>query len=70
MKGGKVPDLDPTATFSELMDDNDASSQIELQPIKTSQIVRVSSVCSHHKQVPANLNHAITVETRWEVRRE
>jgi hypothetical protein len=69
-KGGKVPDLDPTATFSELMDDNDASSQIELQPIKTSQIVRVSSVCSHHKQVPANLNHAITVETRWEVRRE
>ena len=63
-------DLDPTATFSELMDDNDASSQIELQPIKASQIVRVSSVCGHHKQVPANSNYAITVERRWEVRRD
>ncbi|RYN43824.1 hypothetical protein AA0112_g238 [Alternaria arborescens] len=69
-KGGRAHGLDPTATFSELMDDNDASSQIELQPIKASQIVRVSSVCGHHKQVPANPNYAITVERRWEVRRD
>ncbi|KAI4923285.1 hypothetical protein J4E85_008322 [Alternaria conjuncta] len=40
-KGSRRHD-DPTATFSELVDGNDASSQIELQPVKTCQIVRVS----------------------------
>jgi hypothetical protein len=69
-KGGRVPDLDPTTTSSELMDDNDASSQSELQPINTSHIVRVSSVFDHHNQSSASSNHAIMVERRWEVRRD
>ena len=62
---------DSTATFSELVDDNDASSQIELQPVKTCQIVRVSSVYKHdRKRVAKDVGHAITVERRWEVRRD
>ncbi|KAI4905962.1 hypothetical protein J4E90_011037 [Alternaria incomplexa] len=69
-KGSRRHD-DPTATFSELVDDNDASSQIELQPVKTCQIVRVSSVYKHDReQRMADSKHAITVERRWEVRRD
>jgi len=69
-KGSRRHD-DPTATFSELVDDNDASSQIELQPVKTCQVVRISSVYKHDRgQRVADSKHAITVERRWEVRRE
>ncbi|KAI4608551.1 hypothetical protein J4E83_008987 [Alternaria metachromatica] len=69
-KGNKIHD-DPTATFSELVDDDDASSQIELQPVKSCQIVRVSSVYKHDReQRVADSKHAITVERRWEVRRD
>jgi hypothetical protein len=69
-KGSRRHD-DPTATFSELVDNNDASSEIELQPIKTCRVVRVSSVYKHDRQnVPTSSDHAITVERRWEVRRD
>ena len=69
-KGSRTQDFDPTATFSELVGNNDVSSPLELQSIKPSQIVRISSVYEHHKQqIPASPNHAITVDTKWEVRR-
>ncbi|RYN15881.1 hypothetical protein AA0119_g12802 [Alternaria tenuissima] len=68
-KGSETHGLDPTATFSELVDNNDTSSQVELQPIKPSHMVRVSSVYEHQKQqVPASPDHAIAVERKWEVR--
>ncbi|KAI4649078.1 uncharacterized protein J4E78_008596 [Alternaria triticimaculans] len=70
-KKGNRRHKDPTATFSELVDDNDASSQIEMQPVKTCQVVRVSSVYKHDReQRVADSKHAITVERRWEVRRD
>jgi hypothetical protein len=53
-KGSRTHHLDPTATFSELLDNNDASSQIELQPIKTCQMARVSSVYKHQKEQVLN----------------
>ena len=69
-KGSRRHD-DPTATFSELVDDNDESSQIELQPVKTCQVVRVSSVYQlDREQRVADSKHAITVERRWEVHRD
>ncbi|RYN16081.1 hypothetical protein AA0113_g12678 [Alternaria arborescens] len=70
-KGGRTQDFDPTATFSELVGNQHTSSPLELQSIKPSQIVRISSVYEHHKQqIPASPNHAITVDTKWEVRRD
>jgi hypothetical protein len=63
-KGSRTQDFGPTATFSELVDTNDTSSPLELQCIKPSQMVRVSSIYEHPKQqVPASPNHAIVVET-------
>ncbi|KAI4951511.1 hypothetical protein J4E91_004221 [Alternaria rosae] len=70
-KGSRTQDFDPTATFSELVGNNDTSSPLELQSIKPSQIVRVSSVYEHRQQqIPASPNYSITVETKWEVRRD
>jgi hypothetical protein len=68
-KGSETHGLDPTATFSELVDNNDASSQVELQPIKPSHMVRVSSVYEHYKeQILASPNHAIAVKGKCEAR--
>ncbi|KAF1837686.1 hypothetical protein BDW02DRAFT_490820 [Decorospora gaudefroyi] len=63
---------DPTATFSELVDDNDTSSEIRLQPIKPVQMVRVSSSDDRPKDLfPSTTdNYTITVEKKWEVRRD
>ncbi|KAH6867157.1 hypothetical protein BKA58DRAFT_461125 [Alternaria rosae] len=70
-EGSRTQDFDPTATFSELVGNNDTSSPLELQSIKPSQIVRVSSVYEHRRQqIPASPNYSITVETKWEVRRD
>jgi hypothetical protein len=64
-KGSRTQDFDPTATFSELVGNNDTSSPLELQSIKPSQMVRVSSIYEHQKQqVPASPNHAMTFETK------
>jgi hypothetical protein len=70
-KGSRTQDFDPTATFSELVGNNYTPSPLELQSVKPSQMARVSSVYEHQKQqVPAGPNHAITVETKWEVGRD
>ncbi|CAN9195539.1 unnamed protein product [Alternaria alternata] len=64
-KGSRTQDFDPTATFPELVGNNDIPSPLELQSIEPSQMVRVSSVYEHLKQqVPAGPTHAITVETK------
>ena len=69
-KGSKIHGRDPTATFSELMD-NDDSSEIELQPIKLSRKVCISSIGDSHLQRPYDTSsHAITVEREWEVTRD
>ncbi|XP_014550951.1 hypothetical protein COCVIDRAFT_20708 [Bipolaris victoriae FI3] len=46
-KRSETHSLDPTATFPRLVDNNDASSRVELQPINPSHMIRVSSVCKH-----------------------
>ena len=70
-KGCDTHGLDPTATFSELVDDNDTSSEIQLQPIKSEQLVSVSSFDKgHRQQASRSPNQAITIERKWEVTRE
>ena len=67
----RTQDFDPTATFSELVGNNDIPSPLELQSIKPSQIVRVSSVYEHHtQQIPASPSPDITVDTTLEVGRD
>ncbi|KAJ5028958.1 hypothetical protein J3E72DRAFT_238604 [Bipolaris maydis] len=46
-KRSELHSIDPTAPFPRLVDNNDASSQAELQPINPSHMVRVSSVYKH-----------------------
>jgi hypothetical protein len=62
-----------TLTFTELMDDNDDSSEIHLQPMKGVQEVSVTTepvVQSRRESISALPSQAITVEKRWEVRHD
>ena len=67
-KGTEPHGLDPTATFSELVDNNDDSSQIELRPVEGVQRVCISSDEERPKQNKTMSTHAINVERKWEVR--
>jgi hypothetical protein len=67
-KGCDLHGLDPTATFSELFDGTNNSSQIELRPVEGIQRVCISSDEERHKQEKSVLfPHVISVERRWEV---
>jgi hypothetical protein len=54
-----------------LVGNHRTSSPLELQSIEPLHMVRFSSVYEHQKQqIPASPNHAITVDTKCEVRRD
>jgi hypothetical protein len=62
-----------TLTFTELMDDNDDSSEVHLQPMKGVQEVSVTTepvVQSRRESVHVLPGQAITVERQWEVRHD
>lgn len=70
-KGIRTRDFDLTATFSESVGNNHTSSPLELQAVNSLQMVRVSSVYEYQKQgITTSPNHAIAVETKWEVSRD
>lgn len=61
--------MDPTATFSELVDNSDDSSQIELRPVEGIQRVCISSDEERPRKKNKTLSaHTISVERKWEVR--
>jgi hypothetical protein len=65
---------DPTATFSELVDDEDAESQIQLRPVEGVQSVLVEGNeergrLERGKDGVMSSGHSITVERKWEVSR-
>ena len=71
LKKGRSHGLDPTATFSELADGTDNSSQIELRPVEGIQRVCISSDEERQKKEPCPASsRAISVEQKWEVRSE
>ena len=55
-------------TFTELVDDNDDSSEVQLQPMKPIQTIAISTVEQDRRQFVAQ-PQAITVERKWEIRR-
>lgn len=67
LKKNKSHGLDPTATFSELADGTNNSSQIELRPVEGIQRVCISSD-EERKQEKKISPRAISVERKWEVR--
>lgn len=67
-KGSRSHGLDPTATFSELADGTDNSSQIELRPVEGVQRVCISSDEERGKHDKTISSRAISVERKWEVR--
>jgi hypothetical protein len=56
---------DTSNTFSELVDDNDASSEVQLQPMNAPPAARESIL--QHGQLPPQKNQDIVVKTSWEV---
>ncbi|KAH9869862.1 hypothetical protein J1614_006782 [Plenodomus biglobosus] len=72
-KGSKSAHKDPTSTFSELYDDNDDSSQIQLQlqPLpEDTPVVNVSTEQDREANWPsASPSQMIRVKKTWEVSR-
>jgi hypothetical protein len=63
---------DPNS-FSEIVDDNDDSSEIHLQPMKPIHNVTVSTepaTKDRHENVTPLPSQAITVESKWEVQHD
>lgn len=67
--------MDPTATFSELVDQTNNSSQIELRPVEGIQRVCISSDEERGKEERGHMMgkggvspRTISVERMWEVR--
>lgn len=67
-KGSRSCDYDP-GTFTELVDDNDDSSEVQLQPIKPVQTVAVSKVQEDSEKSLPSSPQAIAVERKWEIMR-
>lgn len=68
LKKSRAHGLDPTATFSELTDGTNNSSQIELRPVEGVQRVCISSDEERKKEPCPAGNRVISVEKKWEVR--
>ena len=68
LKKSRLHKLDPTATFSELAEGDNNSSQIELRPVEGIQRVHISSDEDRSKQDRIISPRAISIERKWEVR--
>lgn len=70
-KGSKGSGGGAVGTFTELVYENDDSSEIQLQPVKPKRSVSISAI-TESKSDPSLVSpgQAITVEQKWEIRRE
>ncbi|CAO2648769.1 Nn.00g097180.m01.CDS01 [Neocucurbitaria sp. VM-36] len=69
-KGSRSASRGP-GTLTELVDDNDDSSEVQLQPMKPVQNVNITAAqVDRNSQALSSQNQAITVERKWEIRRD
>ncbi|KAH7394443.1 hypothetical protein BKA66DRAFT_411077 [Pyrenochaeta sp. MPI-SDFR-AT-0127] len=70
-KGNRRTSLGATGTFTELVYDNDDSSEIQLQPVRPKRSVSIIAAAENKSdQSLPSPNQAITIEKKWEISRE